>query len=136
MEEMEELDRNRNESRRMATSSHHSADTAVALFISAVTSEAWLGNRLDGLFNRATGAARREGEVDRLGDGGDSHGGERCWNWYTSRLDEQHNQYEVEAYLRLKPRVKCVGLKTAGWGNEEGRKYRPSRQPYIVCIPL
>ena len=60
----------------------------------------------------------------------------RCWNWYTSRLDEQHNQYEVEAYLRSKPRVKCVGLKTAGWGNEEGRKYRPSRQPYIVCIPL
>jgi hypothetical protein len=116
MEEMEELDRNRNESRRMATSSHHSADTAVALFISAVTSEAWLGNRLDGLFNRATGAARREGEVERLGDGGDSHGGERCWIWYTSRLDDEHNQYEIEAYLRSKPRVKCVGLKTAGLG--------------------
>jgi hypothetical protein len=46
------------------TASHHSAYAAVTLFIAAVTTEAWLGDGFDGLFNGATGAGRK-GAVER-----------------------------------------------------------------------
>ena len=46
------------------TASHHSAYAAIALFIAAVTTKTWLGDRFDGLFYGATGAGR-EGAVER-----------------------------------------------------------------------
>lgn len=42
------------------TASHHSAYAAIALFIAAVTTKAWLRDGFDGLFNGATGAGRKD----------------------------------------------------------------------------
>lgn len=56
-------------------SSHNRANTAIALLVAAITPEARLLDRLDGLLDGRAGAGGWEGEVDGGGEGGGAHFG-------------------------------------------------------------
>jgi hypothetical protein len=79
-------------SRLRMTASHHSAYAAIALFIATVTTEAWLGDGFDGLFDGATGAGRKS-TVERERNRRDGHGGRGFYDCQSNPRKKKQTGY-------------------------------------------